>query len=175
MALRLIKKVGAKLPFDKDLFLSLLGGLESGVATTTAIIVGLIISEESIAVVTVAAIVTVAIQAFNSAASRYVGLRTSEEIEDITTTERFKPLINSMVQFVAHAFASIVPILPLYFVASEAVILLSSVLLAYCMLVIIGGFQGIFLNVQAKRNMIEILVIGTMVITVGIIAGLILR
>jgi hypothetical protein len=43
------------------------------------------------------------------------------------------------------------------------------------MLVIIGGFQGIFLKIQAKQNMIEILVTGTLVIAVGTIAGFVLR
>jgi VIT1/CCC1 family predicted Fe2+/Mn2+ transporter len=175
MSLRILGRMNARLPLDKELFLSLLGGLESGVATTTAVIVGLTISERSLAVVTVAAIVTVSIQAFNSAASRYVSLRASEEIDDLTATEKFKPLANAVVQFIAHASASIVPILPLYFVANHFVVVISTILLAYCMLVIIGGFQGIFLNVQAKQNMIEILVIGTLVILVGSTAGIILR
>jgi VIT1/CCC1 family predicted Fe2+/Mn2+ transporter len=175
MSFRLIRRANANLPFDKELFLSLLGGLESGVATTTAVVVGLTISERAISLVIVAAIVTVAVQAFNSAASRYVSLRASEEIDDLTASERLMPLANASAQFIAHASASIVPILPLYLIANNVLIVLSSILLAYCMLVIIGGFQGIFLKIQAKQNMIEILVTGTLVIAVGTIAGFVLR
>jgi hypothetical protein len=42
MSSRLSRKIKTKLPVDKELFLSMLGGLESGVATTTAIILGLV-------------------------------------------------------------------------------------------------------------------------------------
>lgn len=175
MSLRVIKRAGASLPFDKELFLSLLSGLESGVATTTAVIVGLIISESSVSVVTAAAIVTVAVQAFNSAASRYTSMRASEEIDDLSSNEMFSPLINSISQFVAHALASIIPILPLYLVDHRGVILISSLMLAYITMFIIGGFQGIFLKVQARQNMIELLVTGSMVIVVGTIAGFVLR
>lgn len=155
--------------------MSLLSGLESGIATTTAVVVGLIISDRPVNIVITAAIVTVAVQAFNSAASRYTGMRASEEIDDLTATERFSPMINATAQFMSHASASIVPILPLYFLGSDTIIVFSSLLLAYSMLVIIGGFQGMFLNIQAKQNMIEILVTGTLVIAVGTIAGLVLR
>ncbi len=72
----------AKLPFERNLFLSTFSGLEAGVATTTAIILGLLISGESIDVVTVAAYVALSVQAFNSAVNRYVSLRTSLEIDN---------------------------------------------------------------------------------------------
>lgn len=175
MSFRLIRRAGTNLPLDKELFLSLLNGLESGIATTTAVVVALTISEEMTSLVIVAAIVTVVVQAFNAAASRYTGLRASEEIDDQTTTEKFKPMVNAVSQFTAHASASVIPILPLYFLTNDVMIVLSSITLAYCMLVIIGGFQGLFLNIQAKQNMLEILVTGTLVITVGTIAGFVLR
>jgi vacuolar iron transporter family protein len=114
MSSRLSRKIKTKLPVNKELFLSILGGLESGVATTTAIIIGLLISGESNEVIITVAFITLTVQAFNSASARYVSLRTSLEIEDQTSKERRFPLVNASIQFSFHILASSLPIIPLF-------------------------------------------------------------
>lgn len=45
MPIRIFNRTKAQLPVDRDIFLSLLGGIESGVMTTTAIVIGITLSE----------------------------------------------------------------------------------------------------------------------------------
>jgi vacuolar iron transporter family protein len=174
MSSRLSRKIRTKLPVDKELFLSMLGGLESGVATTTAIILGLLISGGSNEFIITAAYITLSVQAFNSASARYVALRTSLEIEDQTSKERRFPLVNASIQFAFHVVASSLPILPLFILDDKLHIAIASISLSLLTLTLTGILQGRFLFVQAKQNMQEILVIGLLVMTVGTIAGLLL-
>lgn len=165
----------AKLPFERNLFLSTFSGLEAGVATTTAIILGLLISGESIDVVTVAAYVALSVQAFNSAVNRYVSLRTSQEIDNQNDSAIKRPLINAITQFTSHIVASSMPILPLFFLQDRLSIALAAVTMSVATLSLAGLIQGIFLKVQAKQNLKEIVLTGMMVVVVGSFAGFVLR
>ena len=173
MAAHLRRK--AKLPIDRELFLSAFSGLETGVATTTAIILGLLVSGSSISVVMTAALVTLSVQAFNASVARYLSLRTTKEIDDQTYTERKGPLVNAVIQFIAHITASSMPILPLIFFYDPAVIALASVGASVLTLAIAGLVQGLFIKIQAKQNLQEIILSGMMVVLVGSIAGFLLR
>jgi VIT1/CCC1 family predicted Fe2+/Mn2+ transporter len=175
MSIRLNRKLHAKLPVDKELFLSAYGGLESGVATTTAIIIGLLISGGSSAFIAIAAYISVSVQAFNSASARYVGLRTSMEIDDLRADNRREPLLNAIVQFVSHVFASSMPILPLFFFTDRVMIATASITLSAVTLLAAGLLQGNYLKLQAKQNIQEIMVISALVVLVGSLAGLVLR
>lgn len=174
MSMRLVGKLKARLPLEREMFLSVFGGLESGVATTAAIVIGLTISEKSFTAITIAAYVTVIVQAFNAAAARYVGLRASEEIENQLEQERFQPFVNAVIQFTTHFLAAIIPMLPLYFAQTMAGVVWLSIVLAYLTLLAVSIAQGLFLRAQAKQNFIEIMVTGTLVIAVGSLAGLVL-
>lgn len=165
----------AKLPFERNLFLSTFSGLEAGVATTTAIILGLIISGESIHVVTTAAYVALSVQAFNSAVNRYVSLRTSIEIDNQNDSEIKRPLINAITQFASHIVASSMPILPLFFLSDRTSIALASIGMSVVTLSLAGIIQGLFLKVQAKQNLKEIVLTGMMIVLVGSLAGFLLR
>lgn len=173
MTLHLRQK--AKLPFDRDLFLSSFGGFESGVATTTGIVVGLLITGGSPALVTTAAYIALSIQAFNAAVARYVNLRTSLEIDDQTLPDKKKPLANAFVQFVSHIAASSMPIVPLFLFQDPLVIGIFSMFFAFITLFLTGLLQGIFLKVQARENLRVIIFTGMMVVLVGSIAGILLR
>ncbi|MCA1807632.1 MAG: VIT1/CCC1 transporter family protein [Actinobacteria bacterium] len=164
----------AKLPFDRDLFLSTFSGLEAGVATTTAIILGLLISGGSIDIVATAAYITLSVQAFNSAAARYMSLRTSMEIDDQNESEVKKPLLNAIAQFTSHVTASSMPILPLFFMQDRLQIAITAVLMSIGTLLIAGLIQGIFLKVQARHNLQEIVLTGMMVVLIGSLAGFLL-
>lgn len=161
----------ARLPIDRELFLSLFGGLEAGVSTTAAIVIGLVISERSEPIIITAALITVAVQAFNAATARYIGLRASEELDDLTETERMKPFMNALLQFLTHVLASVIPILPVLFLSGTFTIALSVFLAGVAMLLLIGVVQGVFLKVQARQNLIEILSGGLLVMAIGSAAG----
>ncbi len=164
----------AKLPFDRDLFLSTFSGLETGVATTTAIILGLLISGGSLSIVTTAAYIALSVQAFNSAAARYMSLRTSMEIDDQSQSEIKKPLGNAVAQFLSHIIASSMPILPLFFMQDRLRIAIIAILLSIATLLVAGLIQGIFLKVQARKNIQEIVLTGMMIVIVGSFSGYLL-
>jgi|AntRauTorckE6833_2_1112554.scaffolds.fasta_scaffold00084_22 VIT1/CCC1 family predicted Fe2+/Mn2+ transporter len=164
----------AKLPFDRDLFLSTFSGLETGVATTTAIIIGLLISGGSISIVVTAAYIALSVQAFNSAVARYMSLRTSMEIDDQTESEVRKPLLNAITQFTSHVVASSMPILPLFLLQDRLHIAVAGIALSTGTLLTAGLIQGFFLKIQARHNIQEIVLTGMMVVVVGSLAGFLL-
>lgn len=151
------------------------GGLETGVATTTAIILGLLISGGSIPIVTTAAYIALSVQAFNASVARYVSLRTSIEIDDQTSNERKEPLVNAIVQFAAHLVASSMPILPLFLLQDRLSIAIMSLLMSIATLSVAGLIQGLYIKVRAKQNLQEIVLTGMMVVVVGSMAGFLLR
>ena len=171
--MRLFRKT-AHVPIDHQYFLSLLGGAEAGIATTTAIVIALLIEELSVSIIATTAVITVCVQAFNSAASRYVGMRTSNEIENEEDHERFQPLMNAMMQYIAHFSVGLLPIMPVLFVERDIVIAVSCGV-AFITTLIVGTIQGKFIKLQASTNLVEMIIICSLVILVGVGAGFLAR
>lgn len=174
MLSRLKRHVPAKLPIDRELFLSALGGLESGVAMMTAIVIGLEISGNNASFIATAAYITLIVQAFNASSIRYVSLRMSAEIDDETSQERWAPFFSASVQFICHITAGSMPILPLFFLTGTAYVALASFVIGVFLLIGIGLLQGRYLKMQASQNIREIMLTGLLVILIGTIAGLLL-
>ncbi len=66
-------------------------------------------------------------------------------------------------------------ILPLFFLQDRLSIALAAVTMSVATLSLAGLIQGIFLKVQAKQNLKEIVLTGMMVVVVGSFAGFVLR
>lgn len=174
MLSRLRRRAPAKLPVERELFLSALSGLESGIAMMTAIVIGLEISGSNASFIATAAYITLIVQAFNASSIRYVSLRMGAEIDDETSQERRAPFYNAAVQFISHITAGSMPILPLFFLTGTIYVALASFVIGVLLLIGIGLLQGRFLKIQASQNVREIMLTGLLVILVGVLAGLLL-
>jgi len=164
-----------KLPFDREYFLALLGGLEGGLATTTAIVVGLIITTEQREIVVTTAVISFMVQAFNSSVGRFSAAHTDDEIDRIETWKGYrKPVYNALLQFTSHILVSLLVILPIVFVSDIFTAVGMIIAITLVLLLIIGFYKGFLLKLHPLRDAAELFVLGSLVISVGMLAGLIL-
>lgn len=164
----------ARLPIDKEYFVSLITGSETGVATTTGIIVALTSGDKSRSLILAAAGLSIFVQAFTGAVNRYSVIRTSREIDNENDNQEKQPILGALSQFWGHLVAGSIPLLSLLFVPSEYIIF-ASVYLAFLVLFAVGVIRGRFIRKHALRHTIQILFIGGIVIIVGLLVGYALR
>ncbi len=165
-----------KLPIERELFNALLNGSEGGLATTTAIISGLLVSTSNRELVVTTAFIAFMVQGFNGAISRYSTERTTDEIdhEDKFSGYR-KPVFDGAAQLIAHVSMSLLVLLPIIFVADITTALLLSIGTTLAILLIMGIYKARIVNKPIFSDAIEMVILGGLVITVGTVAGYALR
>ena len=162
-----------KLPIDKNIFISIISGTEAGIATTAAIVAGLLIGTNDRNIVIVSAIIATFVQAFNSAITSTLALKIMDEIEDSKKeASLLRPLAKTAMQFITHIMAGIVVILPVIYVDSLGYSLIYSVAIAMVLLVWIGLAVGFIVHKSPLKYGLESLLTGSLIITGGFIAGL---
>ena len=165
-----------KLPIDVEYFMSLLSGLESGMATTAAIIAGLTTGTDSREAVVITALITMTVQAYNAAANRLSTEHTQDEIENNKDhTSYLKPTIDAGAQFLAHIISSLIILLPTIYISDLDRALVTTILLTLGLMFTLGFVKGIYVKKYVFRDAMEILLIGASVITVGLLSGYILN
>ncbi len=174
MNIMIFRKI-TKLPFDREYFMALLSGSEGGLATTSAIAAGLLISTSDRNVVIVTAAISFIVQAFNSAINRFSAEHTSDEIdqEDVLNGYR-KPIINATLQFLAHIVMGVLVLLPIIYVDNTASAMLISIGITLALMFLLGLYKGYAVGTRAIDDGLEQLGLGAIVISVGILAGYIL-
>lgn len=164
-----------KLPFDRDYFLALLGGLEGGLATTTAIVVGLSITTEQRELIVTTAVISFMVQAFNSSVGRFSAEHTDDEIDHIESWRCYrKPAYNALLQFTSHIAVSLFVILPIVFMSDLFAAVVWTIIITLGLLFFIGLYKGVLLESHPARDGFELFLLGALVVSVGMIAGFIL-
>lgn len=161
-----------KLPLSKDLFLSIISGSEAGIATTAAIIAGLMIGTDDRGLVVLSTMIAVLVQAFNSAITSVVTAHTEDEIEhNREMNSLLAPLTQAGLQFLTQITTGMVVLLPVVYVADTRTALLSSIGISLVLLFWIGLIVGRLVRHTPLRNSIRSFVLGILVICGGILAG----
>lgn len=165
----------ARLPFDREYFMALLSGSEGGLATTSAIAAGLLVSSSDRNIVIVTAAISFVVQAFNSAINRFSTEHTDDEInhEDVLKGYR-KPIMNAYLQFIAHVVMGVFVLLPIIYVDDAASAMLISIGVTLTLMFLLGLYKGYVVGTHALSDGLEQLGLGAIVISVGILAGYIL-
>ena len=164
-----------KLPFDRDYFLALLSGLEGGLATTTAIVVGLSITTEQRELIVTTAVISFMVQAFNSSVGRFSAAHTDDEIDRIASWRGYrKPAYNALLQFTSHIGVSLLVILPIVFMADLFAAVAWTIVITLGLLFFVGSYKGFMIESHPLRDGLELFLLGALVVSVGMIAGFIL-
>ena len=172
----MLNRKSYKLPIDKELFLSIIAGSEAGIATTAAIIVGLTIGTNDRELVIISGLISIIIQAFNSALTTIVTSHTLDEIERNRDMDSlFRPFTQAGLQFLTHITAGLVVLLPMLYVQTLELAMLSTVGIALVLLLWIGLFVGRIVRHTPLRNSIQSLVLGMLIIIGGFLAGFIIN
>lgn len=163
----------AKLPISQDLFTSLISGSEAGIATTAAIIAGILISTDDRALVTTSAIVAILVQAFNSSINLIYTAHTVDEIENNHDKDSLlAPMIQAGLQFLTHMFNGILVLLPIIYVIDLGTALIISMTISLVLLTLTGYIVGKTVNHTPILNSVHSLTLGALIIAGGYAAGL---
>ena len=165
-----------KLPIDREYFLSLLGGSEGGLATTTAIIVGLMVSSASREVVVTSALVAFLVQAFNGSIGHFSSERTNDEIDDIEKKEGYrKPAKDALYYFLSHTATSLIVLMPVVIITDSLNAIIVTLSISLFILFTIGWYKGSVVKNSRFVDGMEMVMFGLLVIVVGALSGLALR
>ncbi|HEX9679422.1 MAG TPA: VIT1/CCC1 transporter family protein [Candidatus Saccharimonadales bacterium] len=165
-----------RLPFGRQLFAALLSGSEGGLATTTAITAGLLISTDQPDLVVLTATISFLVQAFNGSMGRFSAEHTDQELDQRRKWFDYGgPIRDALTQFVSHVLMSVIVLLPIVVVADVGRALTYAVALTLFFLFLIGAFKGRLVKNSPLRDGIEMVLVGSLIISVGIVAGFALR
>lgn len=159
-----------RLPLEKHNFSSLTSGLEAGLATSAAIIIGLIESGTDPDVILRIGILIISVQAFNSAMGRYSGIMTEEEIET-ERPKRHNAIESGLIQFLAHIASSLLLFFALLLtgdVTGAIMIAISALILLFSL----GIWKGMVLEGSKLSYALELVANGAIIISFGLIVGL---
>ncbi len=165
-----------KLPISKELFVSIISGSEAGIATTAAIIVGLTVGTDNRDIVILSAMISIVVQAFNSALTTIVTSHTLDEIEHNRDMDSLlKPLSQASLQFLTHMTMGLVVLLPMLYVERLEMAMLSVIGIALVLLLWIGLFVGQIVRHTPFRNSVQSFVLGMLIIIGGFLAGFVIN
>lgn len=160
------------LPFDRSRFMAWFAGSEGGLATTTAIIAGLMVTPAGLDVIVVTAIISFMVQGFNGSVGLFSAQRTDDEIDREDTFKGYRqPAVNASLHFLSHVVMSVLVLLPLLLVPNQFRATSYSIGITLILLFIIGAYKGRLVKRNPLRDGFELVVLGSLVICVGILAG----
>jgi len=169
------KELVHQLRHYKNFFLSLFSGLESGLATTAAVVVGLSLTTESQTVVAATALISAIVQAWNSAMSTISSGHTGDVIDHPYAKDHYRLYVEQGgLQFMSHVIASVLPILPLVLMSDETMAVTLSIVITLVMLTSLGYNKARVVQRPKMRGAFEELVPGVLVISIGYLAGFML-
>lgn len=173
--MRKVKVRSIRLPIDIDAFLSVFSGTEAGLATTAAIITGLITSTDNRQLVITTALITILVQAFNAAIGHMSVERTSAAIERNHSKLNYaKPISDSASQFIAHLISSFIILTPTVVVKDMQNVLFWTIGVTLGLLFLLGLIKGYLVKQFLIREAFELVVLGSLIISIGIISGIVL-
>lgn len=165
----------ARLPFDREYFMALFSGFEGGLATTSAIAAGLLITTSDVPIVITTASISFIVQAFNGAIGKFSSEHTNDEIDHEDILQGYKkPIINATLQFSAHIVMGVIVLLPIIYMDNTAAAMFTSIGVTLTLLFLLGGYKGYVVGKDFLPDATQQIGLGALVITAGIVAGLLL-
>ena len=143
-------------------------GFNDALVSTTGVIVGVSTGTNNKQVVILAGVVTILVEALSMGAGQYNSSKSAHQLEKTNAAKI--PLISGTIMFVSYFLAGLVPLLPIVLFPidySRDV----AIIAALVGLFILGYFKGKIVKVSPIRSAIEILIIGGLATSIGIVAG----
>ena len=157
----------------EDYLRSLMFGLQDGIVSTTGVVVGISTGISDKAIIVLAALVAVTVEASSMAAGQYSSEKAVHQM-DKSGKHNDNLYIGALIMFVAYLLGgsfSIVPIL----VFDQPIARVFAIVSAFVGLFIIGYIKGYLVEHRPLRSAIELFIIGSIATTVGVIVGYLLK
>ncbi len=162
-----------KFNIHEDYIRSAFFGIQDGLVSTTGVVVGISAGVNDKAIILLAAIVAVTVEATSMAAGQYSSEKAVHQM-DKTGKHTDSLIMGALIMFFAYLGAGMIPILPILLMEppQSAVI---SVILAFIGLFTVGYFRGVMIGEKPLRNAIELFAIGGTATLIGLAAGYLLK
>lgn len=144
-------------------------GLQDGLVSTTGVVVGISTGVEDKAIIILASLVAVTVEATSMAAGQYSSEKAVHQM-DKTGKHTDSLLIGAIIMFLAYFLAGMIPITPtLLLTQPEARIV--AVAAALVGLFIVGFIKGHVVKEKPLRSAAELLIIGGLATLIGLLVG----
>ena len=153
---------------QKEYLQSAMFGFNDALVSTTGVIVGVSTGTKNKQIVILAGVVTILVEALSMGAGQYNSSKSAHQLEKTDAAK--VPLISGGIMFVSYFTAGLVPLLPIILFPIEYSRNVS-IVAALVGLFILGYLKGKVVKVSPIRSAIEILIIGGLATTIGIVAG----
>ncbi len=157
----------------EDYLRSALFGLQDGLVSTTGVVVGISTGVEDKAIIILASLVAVSVEASSMAAGQYSSEKAVHQM-DKTGKHTDSLLLGAAIMFVSYLLAGFIPIIPtIIFNQPEARII--SIIFAFIGLFVIGYVKGKIVGHKPIRSAVELFIIGSIATTIGLVVGQVLK
>lgn len=161
------------LHIHEDYLRSGLFGIQDGLVSTTGVVVGMSTGIEDKAIIILASLVAVSVEASSMAAGQYSSEKAVHQM-DKTGKHTDSLMIGALIMFFGYLIGGLMPIIPtVIFNQPQARII--SILAAFLGLFTLGYLKGKLVDHKPLRSAIELFIIGAMATTIGLIVGYVLR
>ncbi len=153
----------------EDYLRSALFGVQDGLVSTTGVVVGISTGVEDKAIIILASLVAVTVEASSMAAGQYSSEKAVHQM-DKTGKHTDSLILGALIMFGGYFLGGMVPIIPtLSFNQPEARVI--AIIAAFIGLFILGYVKGHLVKVKPLRSAIELFIIGAIATTIGLIVG----
>lgn len=156
--------------FLKEAYLrSLLFGLQDGIVSTTGVVVGISTGVSDKAIIVLAALVAVSVEATSMAAGQYTSEKAAHQLDKSGKRED-NLIVGSIIMFFSYMAGGMFSIIPtLIFNQPEA--RFTAIGSSFVGLFLIGYLKGQIVEHKPLRSALELFIIGSIAMLIGILVG----
>lgn len=162
-----------KIDIHEDYLRSLMFGLQDGLVSTTGVVVGISTGVQDKAIIVLAALVAVTVEATSMAAGQYSSEKAVHQM-DKTGRHTDSLLAGSGIMFASYYIGGLFSIIPTL-LFTQPLARYIAILSAFTGLFMVGLLKGHLVEHKPLRSAIELLVIGGVATLVGILVGAFLK
>ncbi len=153
----------------EDYLRSLMFGLQDGIVSTTGVVVGISTGVSDKAIIVLAALVAVSVEATSMAAGQYSSEKAVHQM-DKTGKHTDSLLIGAGIMFVAYMIGGMFSILPTLLI-NQPQARLAAIISSFVGLFAIGYLKGLLVEGKPLRSAIELFIIGGVATLIGLVVG----
>ena len=157
----------------EDYLRSLMFGLQDGIVSTTGVVVGISTGISDKAIIVLAALVAVTVEASSMAAGQYSSEKAVHQM-DKSGKHTDNLYVGAFIMFLAYLIGGSFSIIPIL-MFDQPVARFIAIVSAFIGLFIIGYLKGYLVEHKPFRSAIELFTIGSITTVVGIIVGYLLK
>ena len=167
----MIKKVREIL--HEDYLRSLMFGLQDGIVSTTGVVVGISTGVSDKAIIVLAALVAVTVEASSMAAGQY---SSEKAVHQLNKNEKHTDslFVGALIMFLSYLMGGAFSIIPIL-LFDQPIARVFAIASAFVGLFIVGYVKGYLVEHKPLRSAIELFIIGSVTTTIGIIVGYLLK